>query len=155
MSSLNPTANEVVGEIGNIARGAREGLAAGARSGYNQMKAGGWSNLFGMGHLKNIKAINQKTAQKSMNIIDFWGGPEKIAAMGADDPMRAAAGKELLDAGVEGLKGMGNEALGFVTGHGYTGFGRAGAIGARSAMLYGAVQAADFLNPFGFGSVRD
>ena len=144
MSSLNPVINEVVDGIGNIAREGREGAAAGMRSGYNHMKSAGWRHLFGIEHLEQAKSQAMKgygTGKKAFKAAGGFSGEDSFKKAG--------------DAAWKGVGDIGETAWKFASGHGFTGFARAGAIGARAGMLAGAAAAADFLNPFGFGSVRD
>jgi len=144
---------DVIGSVGQEARAARDWMIRGGRSGLNQIKSGGWGGLFGMGHLKAIQGINRDFGAWGAAHLKKHGGVEKVRKMSAAkmDKFTKMANKQALGAAKE----IGRELFRWGTGHGYTGFGRAGAIGARAGLAWGAMQVADFLNPFGFLSIRD
>jgi hypothetical protein len=145
--------NDARDEIGRLAGSGRRAIAAGARSGLNQIKAGGWGGLFGMNHLRSIRGIQKNHQEWANALLKVNGGYSGLRGM--SEAKLAPIKKQAEQLAVTALGDIGSEAWKFASGHGYTGMGRAGAIGARAGMIYGALQVADFLNPFGFGSIRD
>ncbi len=129
----------------------------GLRSGLNSIQNGGYSKLFGIGHLKEIKGILSSAHNARNQVLGADGLSGYLRA--TPDEMKSQQyknmTKELDNISWKAGGRVWDEAFKFATGHGYTGIARAGAIGARGAMVAGAVAAADFLNPFGFGSIKD
>jgi hypothetical protein len=126
---------------------------AGLRSGYNDLKSGGWGGLFGMDHLRSIRGIQKNHQEWANALLKMHGGYSGLRGM--SEAQLAPVKKQAEQMGARALSDIGSEAWKFASGAGYKGFARAGAIGARAGLAWGAIQAADFLNPFGFGSVRD
>lgn len=138
-------ANQVMDAVGELADSVKSHAAAGGRSGLNDVRQAGWGNLFGMPQIKSAGKHGKAAWAGAMGARDLqaekWSG----------DSMKA-----MWNGAEESMKGLGGAAWDFFSGAGMkSGLGRAGAIGARGAMFAGAVAAADFLNPFGFGSIRD
>lgn len=121
-------------------------LRSNVKSGLNKR---GFSALFGLDILQHGRAQIASGVQSARSARLGVGGYGMDAAK--------AAGSGFLEGSSLGRGGgLGTTAWDFFSGAGMqSGMGRAGAIGARAALTYGALQAADFLNPFGFGSIRD
>lgn len=129
----------------------------GLRSGLNDIQSGGYGKLFGMAHLKEIRGILSRARDERNQVLGADGLSGYLRATPEEMKTQQYKNmtKELDNISWKAGGGVWDEAFKFATGHGYTGVARAGAIGARGAMVAGAVAAADFLNPFGFGSVKD
>ena len=153
MSSLNPGINSAIDSGTAQARELRESATAGVRSGYNQLKSAGWNKLFGLDHLKAIPGIHRNHRDWGKALTHGYGGAEGLA--NASKPIQEQFVKQVGEMNAQTAGDIGSQVWKFASGHGYTGFGRAGAIGARAGMLAGVAAAADFLNPFGFGSIKD
>lgn len=107
-------------------------------------------NTPGMRSLFGVDLLHQgaKQAQGAWNAgRSAWTGAGGWGTKGLLDTTRKAAMPHLGE--------LGSTAFDFFSGAGRTGWGRVGAIAARSGLAWGAMKAADFLNPFGFGSISD
>lgn len=121
-------------------------LHSNIKSGLNKK---GFSALFGLDILQHGRAQIASGIESARSARAGVGGYGLDAAK--------AAGEGFLEGSSLGRGGgLGTTAWDFFSGAGMqSGMGRAGAIGARAGLAWGALQAADFLNPFGFGSIRD
>jgi hypothetical protein len=80
----------------------------------------------------------------------YWDEAWKLRGKG----QKSIGGNMLRDAGGTALDWFGAADWGKAMG-GPGGMKRMGAVGLRAGATWGAMQVADFLNPFGFGSISD
>lgn len=136
-------AGAVVEDGGRIARDIFERGWAGVKSGLNKQSMG---RIFGVSQLAPMGARGAKMAR--------YGWQNKGALAGGKEIDKAATKWARTDM-ADHAKKLGKQALHWGSGGGFTGMRRVGAAGARLAGAGVALNIADFLNPFGFGSIDD
>ncbi len=136
-------AGPAVENIGRMMRDFKDRTVAGAKSGLNKQSMG---RIFGVSQLAPMGARGAKMARYGWgNAAAIVGGKE------INENVTKLARTDMADHAKE----LGGQAWHWGTGGGYTGMRRAGAAGARLLGAGVALNVADFLNPFGFGSIDD
>lgn len=136
--------------IDKFVRSNAKKAAAGVKSGFNTAKSsevGGFRGIMGIDGLQKGWSRAQRVAPRIYNQAakKNWSGAQRNAIRGLK--MAGVGAARYFTAADFAEKGIRGGAVG--------GWGRAGIAGARMGAAYVGIQAADFLNPFGFGSISD
>ena len=123
--------------IDRLARGAFAKAAAGGRSGLNAAKGANWKGIYGTSMLARGRAKAGAYGRRVGRQI------------GKDQYRRAG------QTALAGMRSAGRGAMRYFGASDKSGWNRVGTAALRSASGYAALNVADFVNPFGFGSIRD
>jgi hypothetical protein len=153
-----PTVKRKAAEARDRARRAAGATRTAASTRFTAMKEpfqgeGGMSSLFGLGQ---VKAAPGRFGKARENIMSAHGPSSSLLAISGQKevgPGGRAAGQAWGEAKMMARSAWnwGSAAELGAKANGPGGWARAGAVGARGAMVYGGMAAADFVNPFGFG----